>query len=179
MNTFGHWILGYQILRVGILVPIFLNYGCKGLRQPQKHYHVRLVVANIVFFTLAIGNTLAMTFWPHYWLLWVELLPQYVQGIAIIYGAKLIGKEIKTIGLEEHYKSEDLINMNTCVWAFFLITLTISIGSLTIFASLDRDQGIEVYINVIARIITDAASFFVEWIVLFMLMRISSTQYNE
>ena len=28
----SHWILIYQILRVGILVPIFLNYGCKGLR---------------------------------------------------------------------------------------------------------------------------------------------------
>ena len=49
----ARWVIVYQIFRVGVLIPLYLDYGRKDLLKPQKQYHCKLVFANILFFGIA------------------------------------------------------------------------------------------------------------------------------
>ena len=45
------------------------------------------------------------------------MLPNMYTTILIVCGVKMIGEEIKRIGLEKHYKSHGLISMFSWTWS--------------------------------------------------------------
>ena len=125
-------------MRVGFLVPLFLNYGCKGIRQPQETFNCRLIAFNVTFFTLAISNCVVSTvFWYAPYQVWVQLLPNIFMGIICIYSVRKIGKEIKSIGLGEHYKAHELVCLVTTLWTFYLVSLTAAITNLILLRAIE------------------------------------------
>ena len=59
-------------------------------------------------------------------------------GLSLIYGVRLIGREIKSISLESHYKTHELVNLCIGIWSFYLIILTVSIAILLFVGYYDR-----------------------------------------
>ena len=128
LYIYARWTMVYQIFRVGVLIPLFLDYGRKGLRQPQKQYHCRLILSNCTFLIMAISSVVMEVLYPEDWyFVFLAILPSFFTTILLICGVKMIGKEITRIGLQKHYKSSGLINMFTWSWTIDLVASTFAV----------------------------------------------------
>ena len=58
-------------------------------------------------------------------------------GIICIYSVRKIGKEIKSIGLEEYYKANELVCIVSTLWTIYLVSLTAAITNLIVFREIE------------------------------------------
>lgn len=97
-------------------------------------------------------------------------------GFALIYTVTKIGKEVRSIGLQEHYKSHELVMLISGVWTFYLATHTIAIALLMLRGIADLASPTVI---ISARCVNTTALFYISWLKLFIIMSFSKRQPNE
>ena len=88
-----------------------------------------------------------------------------------------IGREIKSINLQEHYKSQEIVWLVNGVWAWYLITLTFAISMLFFVGILTFWS--DTTVAICARSINNAAYILLSWMKLYLLMNFSAEMDQE
>ena len=72
-----------------------------------------------------------------------------------------------------------MVKLNIVVWSIYLIAFTVSVGLLVVFHYMNKLDDYYILSAVWARIAAYCTSFLVEWLILYLLVKVSNSSYNE
>ena len=99
------WIYVYYLLKVGLLMPTYLNFSKLHLYNNQREIACVLNWTNIFTILLIFNDIACTTFIEAYNTIWVGLLPLFMEGAVLVFALRRIREEIEVIGFSEYYSS--------------------------------------------------------------------------
>ena len=88
------WIYVYYLLKVGLLMPTYLNFGKLHLYNNQIEISCLLHWTNIVAILLILNDIVCTTFIEAYNTIWLGLLPLFMEGAVLVFALRRIREEI-------------------------------------------------------------------------------------
>ena len=114
-----------------------------------------------------------------WYVFFIAFLPSAFTTILLLFDLRMIGQEIKRIGLTQHYKSKELIKMFYWSWTIDLVASFSAISIVIALTAFDLHQYGAMWAAILLRIIAKISSLFVDLLLLLVLVVISETHLKN
>ena len=164
-------------------MPVYLNFKQLHLYKHQRKIYLQLYWTNGVALFIILLDISITTFLDGYDFVWLTFLPLLVQVVVLSFAMIQIQRELKIIGLQDHYMSGYLILIHLAVWLGMCVVISVWLISY-IFTYRQYLEGKEqgtfaLYMYRIVQIVIVLMKFSFAILLLFMFIQFSRPHIFE